>query len=109
MPYVPAPQSLALCFMEIVVDWNQINSEEQFYNLLLPVLEAPSWHGRNLDALADSLVTGSINSVEPPFTLVSIGTGLNLRPDMKAFQLKVLTIFVEASVEPERRITVVLK
>ncbi|MBD3587362.1 barstar family protein [Salinimonas sp. HHU 13199] len=95
--------------MEIVIDCNQIISKEQFYNFLLPVLEAPCWHGRNLDALADSLVTGSINGVEPPFTLVSIGTGLNLKPDMKAFQLKVLTIFLEASVQPERQITVVLK
>jgi RNAse (barnase) inhibitor barstar len=31
---------------------------------------APSWHGRNFDALNDSIATGSINEVEVPYALV---------------------------------------
>jgi RNAse (barnase) inhibitor barstar len=31
---------------------------------------APEWHGRNLDALADSIRGGSINQVEVPYRLV---------------------------------------
>ena len=31
---------------------------------------APEWHGRNFDALNDSIATGSINQVEVPYRLV---------------------------------------
>lgn len=31
---------------------------------------APEWHSRNFDALRDSILTGSINRVEVPYTLV---------------------------------------
>jgi RNAse (barnase) inhibitor barstar len=40
-------------------------SPRDFYAALLPELEAPAWHGRNLDALNDSLNSGGINGVEP--------------------------------------------
>ena len=38
-----------------------------FYDALLPQIGAPDWHGRNLNAVDDSLVYGGINSKEPPF------------------------------------------
>lgn len=44
-------------------------SKQDFYDELLPQIGAPDWHGRNLDAVADSLVTGQINTVEPPFVI----------------------------------------
>ena len=31
---------------------------------------APEWHGRNFDALNDSIASGSINEVEVPYRLV---------------------------------------
>lgn len=34
---------------------------------LLRALEAPDWHGRNMNALIDSIATGGINRVEPPY------------------------------------------
>ena len=39
------------------------------YDALLSALEAPEWHGYNLNALIDSMVYGDINIVEPPYTL----------------------------------------
>jgi hypothetical protein len=42
---------------------------EDVYAALLKALEAPAWHGHNFDALRDSIVTGSINKIEPPFSV----------------------------------------
>ena len=40
------------------------------YDSFLRVVGAPEWHGRNLDALADSISGGLINQVEVPYRLV---------------------------------------
>jgi RNAse (barnase) inhibitor barstar len=44
-------------------------TRECVYAGLLAALEAPAWHGHNFDALRDSIVVGSINKVEPPFSI----------------------------------------
>jgi RNAse (barnase) inhibitor barstar len=44
-----------------------------FYEALLPQLGAPNWHGRNLDALNDTLRGGDINEVNPPLAFVIDG------------------------------------
>jgi len=54
----------------IIVDWSQIASASAFYDLVLPQCGSPSWHGRNLNALNDSWVTGDIDSGGPPFDFV---------------------------------------
>ena len=41
-----------------------------FYEALLVALEAPHWHGRNINALIDSMVYGGINGIEPPYTVL---------------------------------------
>ena len=89
--------------MEILIDWSLIKSEDQFYDVLLPQVGAPEWHGHNLDALADSLITGSINSIEPPYKLMSVNSSVNLG-ELKPFQIKVLNIFTEAAIEQDREI-----
>jgi RNAse (barnase) inhibitor barstar len=38
-----------------------------FYNALLPEIGAPRGHGRNVNALIDSVIWGGINAIEPPF------------------------------------------
>ena len=81
--------------MEIVIDWAMLKDEEEFYNSLLPQLSAPEWHGRNLDALADSIITGSINDVEPPYTITSLNEA-SVVVGMKGFQVLVLEILREA-------------
>ncbi len=40
-----------------------------FYDDLLSALEAPHWHGYNINALIDSVVWGGINALEPPYTV----------------------------------------
>jgi RNAse (barnase) inhibitor barstar len=51
----------------IVIDWAAIGSREEFYDRVLPQMDAPSWHGRTLDALQDSWVNGCICPDGPPF------------------------------------------
>ncbi len=72
-----------------------MQSEEEFYENFLPQVKAPDWHGRNLNALRDSIITGDINLVEPPYTIHS--NGENSTPEnLTIFQAKVLNIFQDA-------------
>ncbi|PHR90378.1 MAG: hypothetical protein COA76_01610 [Moritella sp.] len=81
--------------MEIVIDWNIFESEQEFYDSFLPQVSAPEWHGQNLDALGDSVVTGDVNGIEPPYTILSTNES-SISESLKEFQAKVLAIFVEA-------------
>ena len=63
----PASDDRAFSFV-IRLDSSGWRTPADFYSALLPQLGAPSWHGRNLDALFDSL-SGGINRVEPPIRI----------------------------------------
>ena len=63
----------------IDVDASQWTSRVDLYNAILPLLGAPDWHGKNMNALTESIVWGEINAVEPPYTLRIRGTA-NLPP-----------------------------
>jgi RNAse (barnase) inhibitor barstar len=52
---------------EINLDAATWRDRDDFYDALLPALGAPSWHGRNLDALNDTLGGNDINEVRLPF------------------------------------------
>jgi RNAse (barnase) inhibitor barstar len=67
---------------------------EDFYAALLPALGAPAWHGRNLDALYDSL-SGSINRVQPPIRVELHGVA-NARIQPADFVAKVAALFGDA-------------
>ena len=41
-----------------------------FYDAFFRAVGAPSWHGRNFDALRDSIGAGEINQIEVPYRLV---------------------------------------
>lgn len=43
---------------------------DDVYNAFFSVVGAPPWHGRNFDALNDSIATGQINEIEVPYRLV---------------------------------------
>jgi RNAse (barnase) inhibitor barstar len=45
------------------------NTTDEFYTAFFNAVGAPSWHGRNLDALWDSITRGGINRVNPPFRI----------------------------------------
>jgi RNAse (barnase) inhibitor barstar len=55
---------------ELVVDGGHWRTADDVYDAFFGAVGAPEWHGRNLDALADSISTGSINTVEVPYRLV---------------------------------------
>jgi hypothetical protein len=40
-----------------------------FYEAILAAIGAPRWHGRNVNALIDSMIYGGISELEPPFTV----------------------------------------
>jgi len=45
-------------------------SADDVYDAFFRAVRAPDWHGRNLDALNDSISTGNINEVEVPYRLI---------------------------------------
>jgi RNAse (barnase) inhibitor barstar len=91
----------------IKLDASRWRSPADFYAALLPELGAPDWHGRNLDALYDSL-SGDINQVEPPFR-VEIAAAAGLPADMAAFLAKVAAAFDDARRDFGIDVSLVLK
>ena len=57
----------------IPIDARSWRSPSDFYTNVLQALEAPDWHGRNLDALYDSIVTDNINGVRAPYLVIVTG------------------------------------
>ena len=90
----------------IRLDASQWRRPDDFYAALLPQLGAPPWHGRNLDALFDSL-SGGINFLEPPFSVEVEGTG-ELSGHMAAFLTEVAAIFDDAR-EGGAEVSLILK
>jgi RNAse (barnase) inhibitor barstar len=58
------------------LDATRWTNADDVWTAVLDALGAPDWHGRNLDALADSLTGVDLNVVNPPFTLRVSGFGL---------------------------------
>ena len=59
---------------EIRLDASKWKTSDDFYHDLLAALGAPAWHGRNLDALNDSISSDEINEVHLPFRFLLVGT-----------------------------------
>jgi RNAse (barnase) inhibitor barstar len=55
---------------ELIMDGAAWNTKDDVYDAFFGVVGAPPWHGRNLDALNDSIAGGEINKVEVPYRLV---------------------------------------
>jgi hypothetical protein len=58
----------------IELDATNWKSILDFYNALLPAIGAPAWHGKNPNALVDSMIWGGINAVQPPYTIKIVGS-----------------------------------
>ena len=56
------------------IDASSWKERINLYEAILPVLDAPEWHGKNMNALLESIIWGEINAVDPPFTLRIRGT-----------------------------------
>jgi len=48
-------------------------TSDDFYDSFFRAVGAPSWHGRNFDALRDSIGAGEINQIEVPYRIVIRG------------------------------------
>ena len=81
----------------IRLDASKWSSPDDFYEDLLPQLGSPPWHGRNLDALFDSL-GGGVNEIDPPFQIDVYGSK-ELGPEMLAFFEKASRVFDDAGAE----------
>ncbi len=82
----------------IPIDGSSWNSPVDVYDSLLAALNAPAWHGRNLDALWDSLSGGDLNGVKAPFELAVTGSD-TWPPEVAALvsKIDILMKEVEAS------------
>jgi RNAse (barnase) inhibitor barstar len=69
----------------VEIDWPSIQSQDAFFDLVADLCGFPSWHGRNLDALADSWVTGGIDSKGPPYVFNFAG-GSTVSPELTEFR-----------------------
>jgi RNAse (barnase) inhibitor barstar len=55
---------------ELVLNGAEWRTRDDVYDGFFRAVGAPNWHGRNFNALRDSIATGSINAVEVPYRLV---------------------------------------
>jgi|SRR6516162_1737600 RNAse (barnase) inhibitor barstar len=55
---------------ELLFDAAYWNCSDDFYDDFFRAVGAPEWHGRNFDALNDSISAGSINAVEVPYRVI---------------------------------------
>ncbi|HEY4008632.1 MAG TPA: barstar family protein [Acidobacteriaceae bacterium] len=60
---------------ELVMYASAWRTEDDFFDSFFSVVRAPSWHGRNFDALRDSIKGGQINEIEVPYRMVVRGLG----------------------------------
>ena len=57
----------------IVLNGSSWKTTEDFYDAFLSAVGEPSWHGRNFNALRDSIITGNINEVDLPYKIYISG------------------------------------
>jgi len=51
----------------IELDASEWKTSDDFVNALKSAIGAPDWHGSSANAFVDSMGTGGINAVEPPY------------------------------------------
>jgi RNAse (barnase) inhibitor barstar len=90
----------------IELDAAQWKSKDELYSNLLSGLEAPAWHGKNLDALWETLTEGAhavgaaalTNGVQPPFRVVLRNIDLG-SDEVRAFIPDLEKLFAEANAQ----------
>jgi RNAse (barnase) inhibitor barstar len=55
---------------ELFMDASQWKTADDLYLSFFEAVEAPAWHGKNLDAVRESIGAGRINGIEVPYRLV---------------------------------------
>src|SRR5262245_51447352 len=83
---------------QIVLDLTDCLSKDDFNEAAAIALQAPSWHGRNLDAWWDSIRSDDINDVRAPYTVVIKGAE-RLSPDARRYVIRFAALIDEAREE----------
>lgn len=68
---------------ELILDGRKWSSTDDVYDSLFEAVGAPTWHGRNFNALRDSIETGQINKIEVPY-LIRIQNYNSIGPDARS-------------------------
>ena len=55
---------------ELELDASAWKTRDDVYDSFFEAVHAPEWHGRNFNALRDSIAAGSINDIEVPYRLI---------------------------------------
>ncbi|HRX84284.1 MAG TPA: barstar family protein, partial [Phycisphaerae bacterium] len=83
---------------DLLISGTSWRNPDNVWDDLLEALGAPDWHGRNLDALSDSVCTGSVNAIQPPLRVL-IRDVANI-PGSTAFLLyRMQTLFEELAAQ----------
>jgi RNAse (barnase) inhibitor barstar len=69
--------------MNLRLDATNWKTRDDFYDALFRILGSPPWHGRNFNALRDSITGGKINKIELPYT-ISISGIREAPPEVQA-------------------------
>ena len=56
-----------------MLDGRSWRSKDNFYDAFFQAVRAPEWHGRNLDALWDSITGRDLNDCDLPYRIVISG------------------------------------
>ena len=78
----------------IDLDASEWKTALDFYEAILAAIGAPRWHGRNVNALIDSVIYGGISALEPPFT-VRVTNTENLASEAKEELIFVILAMAE--------------
>jgi len=70
-PESPPETCVTVVFVkELLLNGAEWDCRDDVYTSFFRAVEAPDWHGRNFDALRDSIEIGQINNVEPPYRVI---------------------------------------
>ena len=84
------------------IDVSDCMTTDDVYRRLLAILDAPDWHGRNLDALWDS-ITSDINGLLPPYS-IEIAGGEDAPEPVSALLSRIQAMFKEAQHDANIRV-----
>ena len=93
---------------ELFMDAAQWKSIDDLYLSFFEAVKAPAWHGKNLNAVRDSIGAGQINGIEVPYRLVIKNYGA-LSGELKAqtdFFIEVISDLAKEGVQVEVHIVV---
>ncbi|UPK03405.1 barstar family protein [Bradyrhizobium sp. 170] len=82
---------------EIALDASAWRDRNDFYDALLPALGAPGWHGRNLDALNDSIGADDISAIRLPFR-IKITNAASAPADLQQYLFKFADLLTDLRV-----------